>query len=86
MKEVEPGWIVSASEMEGQYVVLCINLNQGAAVLLSRDGKKRVVRGVPLQSLQIIPEQMEAWAHEHKHFLSEYATDAIGENSQPTKG
>jgi hypothetical protein len=64
--------------------VLAIVPNPGAAVLLRRDGKRRVMRGVPLQSSQINPDQMQAWTYDNIHFVSSYATDAaIRENSQP---
>lgn len=85
MKELEPGWIVTVSGMEGQYVVLDVNLGQGATVLLSRDGKKSVACGVPLQSIQIILDQMLAWAHDPNNFLSDCAAGAIAENQQSAK-
>ncbi len=76
MKEIEAGWIVTVTALEGQFVVLRISPNRDAAVLLSRDGKRRMVRDVPLRSMQIIPDQMQAWAHD----LSDHATDAIWED------
>lgn len=79
MKKIEVGWIVTVTAMEEQFVGLRISPNRDAAVLLSGDGKRRMVRDVPLLSIQIIPDQMQAWAP------GDYATDAIWEDLQPTE-
>jgi hypothetical protein len=63
MKDLEPGLIVSVPELPGQYVVLRVNLMQCAAVLLSRDGKKTIVRDVPLQMVHLVSGQMQAWTN-----------------------
>ena len=57
----QPGLIVSVSGTEGMYVVLAVDPNKGLAVLLSRDGRKRIVRGVPIHTVEIIPGQMLAY-------------------------
>lgn len=81
MKAIEAGWIVTVTAIEWPLFVLRINPNRDAAVLSSRDGKRRMVRDVPLRSIQIIPDQMQAWAHD----LSDHAADAIWEDLQPTE-
>ena len=61
MKNLAPGYIVSVDHMDGLYIVLGIGREDQRAVLLSRDGKQRILRGIPEQLIRIMPEQMRAW-------------------------
>lgn len=60
MEIPQPGLIVSVPGMEGMYLVLAVDLTDGLVVLLSRDGRKLIVRGVAIQSVQIARVQMVA--------------------------
>lgn len=61
MKLLQPGLIVSVPGMKGMYVVLAVDPNKGLAILLSRDGRKRIVRGVPIHTVEIMTWQMLAY-------------------------
>lgn len=58
MKVPEPGLIVSVAELEGSYVLLGVDSERHVAVLLSRDGKRTIVRGVSLKSIQVMADQL----------------------------
>lgn len=58
MKVPEPGLIVSVAELEGSYVLLGVDSQKHVAVLLSRDGKRTIVRGVSLKSIRVMADQL----------------------------
>lgn len=60
MKVPEPGLIVSVADLEGSYVLLGVDSTKHLAVLLSRDGKRTIVRGVSFRNLRVIPDQLIA--------------------------
>ncbi len=58
MKVPEPGLIVSVAKLEGTYVLLGVDSHKHVAVLLSRDGKRTIVRGVSLRSIRVMADQL----------------------------
>jgi hypothetical protein len=58
MKVPEPGLIVSAAELEGSYVLLDVDPHKHVAVLLSRDGKRTIIRGVSVNNIRVMADQL----------------------------
>ena len=58
MKVPEPGLIVPVAEVEGSYVLLGVDSQKHVAVLLSRDGKRTIVRGVSLKRIRVMADQL----------------------------
>lgn len=81
MKELETGYIVAVAQMEGLYVVLEVDPIDRAVVLLSRDGQKRTLRGIPFELVQVMPEQLLAWASQ-PHVPSRHSNTACAIRKQ----